>query len=96
MNKKELTERLAKKAGMTKKGAGEALTGILAVITETLGKGEAVAITGFGKFEVRTRKASVRRNPKTQKKMNVPAKVVPVFRAGKNLKALVLKRVRAR
>jgi DNA-binding protein HU-beta len=96
VNKTELVERLAKKAGLTKKGAGEALSGILDVITESLCKGEAVTVTGFGKFEVRTRKASVRRNPQTQRKMNVPAKVVPVFRAGKHLKALVLKRVRAR
>lgn len=96
VNKTELIDRLAKKTGMTKKGTGEALAGIVDVITEALGRGEPVVITGFGKFEPRTRKASVRRNPQTQRKMNVPAKVVPVFRPGKDLKVLVQVRVRAR
>jgi len=94
VNKAELVERLAKKTGMTKKAAREALDGLVDVIQAALGSNEAVTITGFGKFEVRTRKASVRMNPQTQRKMNVPAKSVPAFKAGKELKELVAKKVR--
>lgn len=94
MNKKELVEELAKKTGMTKKAAGEALDGLVEVISSAVAAKKPVVITGFGKFEARTRKASVRRNPQTGKKISVPAKVVPAFKAGKLLKERVAKKKR--
>ncbi len=96
MNKAELVEKLAKKTGMSKKASRMALEGMIEVISGSLATNEAVLLTGFGKFEVRARKASVRMNPQTRRKINVPAKVVPAFKPGKDLKELVAKRVRAR
>ncbi len=94
MNKKELVEELAKKTGLTKKSAGVALDGLVEVISNAVAAKKPVVITGFGKFEARTRKASMRINPQTRKRISVPAKVVPAFKAGKNLKELVAKKAR--
>jgi len=60
-----------------------------------LANNEPVLLTGFGKFEVRARKRSQRINPQTQKRITVPEKVVPAFKAGKNLKTLVMKKLKA-
>ncbi|MBN1859459.1 HU family DNA-binding protein [Candidatus Bipolaricaulota bacterium] len=94
MNKAELAEKLAAKAGLTKKGAYQVIDGIIDVITESLTKSEAVNLTGFGKFEVRSRKATTRINPQSGKKFKVPAKVVPAFKPGKNLKETVAKKAK--
>jgi len=96
MNKAEFVEKLAKKAGLTKKDANQATNAMLDLITAALAGNEPVLLTGFGKFEARTRKASTRINPQTGKKLSVPAKVVPVFKPGKNLKTTVAKKAKKR
>lgn len=77
-----------------KKDARKAVAAILEVITENLTKNEPVVFTGFGKFEVRARKAVKRINPQTGKRINVPAKVVPAFKSGKNLKDVIAKKLK--
>lgn len=89
MNKMDLVNMLADKTGMTKKGAGEALDTILEEIMNALKKGEKVTITGFGTFEVRSRKARTGRNPQTGEEIMIPARNVAAFRAGKALKDAV-------
>jgi len=96
MNKGEFIEKLAKKAGLTKKDANKATDAMLDLITGALAKNDKVLLTGFGKFEARTRKSSKRINPQTGKKITVPAKVVPVFKAGKILKTTVAKKAKRR
>ena len=59
-------------------------------IHDSLKKGEKVQIVGFGTFEVQNRAARQGRNPQDPKKViQIPAKKVPVFRAGKALKEAV-------
>jgi len=94
MNKAEFVEKLAKKAGLSKKDAYKAIDGTVDLITDALKSNEPVNLTGFGKFEVRPRKATTRINPQTGKKLNVPAKVVPAFKPGKNLKTFVAKKAK--
>jgi len=89
VNKAELVEKLAKKTGLTKKDARAALDGVVEVVTAALKKNEPVIITGFGKFETRKRKATTRMNPQTGQRIKTPAKTVPAFKAGKNLKDTV-------
>jgi DNA-binding protein HU-beta len=89
VNKAELVEKLAKKTGLTKKDARAALDGVVDVVTAALKKNEPVIITGFGKFETRKRKATTRMNPQTGQRIKTPAKTVPAFKAGKNLKDTV-------
>lgn len=94
MNKAEFAEKLAKKTGLTKKDANKAIDAMVALVSDALAASEPVNLTGFGKFEVRARKATTRINPRTGKKFNVPSKVVPAFKAGKNLKTTVAKKAR--
>ena len=86
MNKGEFVDKLAEKTGFTKKDSRKALDGVIDIVTEALKNNDEVLLTGFGKFETRPRKATERINPQTQEKIKVPSKVVPAFKAGKNLK----------
>jgi len=92
MNKAELVEKLATTTGFTKRDARKAVDGLVDVITKSLVSKKPVIITGFGKFETRRRKATTHINPQTGQKMQTPAKTVPAFKAGKNLKEAVAKK----
>ncbi len=89
MNKEQLIERVASKTGLSKRDANAALDAILDGITSALKKGEKVTLVGFGTFTVRRRKAREGRNPQTGEKIKIPARKVPAFTAGKELKAQV-------
>ncbi len=96
MTKGELVSAIAEKGGIKKKDAEAALNATIDVVTETLAKGEKVEIRGFGTFLMKERAARVARNPRTGAKVNVPAKVVPAFRSGKELKEATEKNLKKR
>lgn len=78
------------KAGLeTKKQAEAVVDAVFDCITKAMSQGEDVAVTGFGAFKVRNRAAKVGINPRTGEKVNIPAKTVPKFTAGKALKEAV-------
>lgn len=89
MNKQELIETTAIKAGLTKKIAGAALDAIMEAITEAVASGDKVTLVGFGTFEPRTRKEREGHNPKTKEPLTIPETVVPTFSAGKLFKGAV-------
>ena len=89
MNKDQLLDAMAGKAGITKKQAGDALQGILDAVVSTLSGGGSVALTGFGTFQVSNRAARQGVNPRTGAKLQIPAMRVPKFKAGKGLKDAV-------
>jgi DNA-binding protein HU-beta len=89
MNKEQLVERVASKTGLSKKDANAALDAVLEGITAALKKGEKVTLVGFGTFSVRRRKAREGRNPQTGEKIKIPARKMPAFTAGKELKSQV-------
>jgi DNA-binding protein HU-beta len=89
MNKAELIEKTAAKAGLTKKNAETAINTMLEVITEALADREKVQLPGFGTFETRERAERTGRNPATGEEITIPATTIPAFKAGKNLKELV-------
>ena len=91
MNKAELINAVAEKAGLSKKDTEAALAAITAVITEALAEGDKVQLVGFGAFEVKARAERIGRNPKTKTEIKIPASKVPVFKAGKALKDAVAK-----
>lgn len=62
---------------------------ILDEIADALAKGDRVELRGFGAFSVREREARKGRNPRTGEPVEVPAKTVPFFKAGKELRARV-------
>lgn len=89
MTKAELTARVADKVHLTNRQA-DAVVGIfLASITEALREGDKVELRGFGSFRTRSREARQGRNPRTGDTVPVPAKQVPFFRAGKELRERV-------
>ena len=91
MNKAELINAAAEKAGLSKKDAEAVITAALDTITAALKDGDKVQLVGFGSFEVKKRAARIGRNPKTKESIEIPASVVPVFKAGKALKDAVAK-----
>ena len=74
---------------MKKKDAETAVNGLIEVVKETLKKGDKIALIGFGTWAVRERAKRTGVNPKTGKKMTIPAKKVPYFKPGKELKQAV-------
>lgn len=89
MNKRELVEAVAEKAGITKKTAGEHVEAFLGVIQDTVAKGERVGITGFGSFERADYPAREARNPATGGTIQVAARSAPKFKAGADFRGVV-------
>ena len=87
MTKAELVEAVANAAGLPKKDAEVILNEILAQIVAALNRGEEIELRGFGSFRVKQRSARRGRNPKTGEPVDIPAKQVPFFKPGKELKA---------
>jgi DNA-binding protein HU-beta len=88
MNKAELIEAVAKTT-CTKVEAANAVNAVIDTIAKALKKGDSVTLVGFGTFSVKKRKARIGRNPQTGKEIKIPAKKVPAFKAGKELKETV-------
>lgn len=89
MNKSELVALMAEKAGVTKADAARNLEALQDIIKDELAAGNKLALTGFGTFDVSSRKARVGRNPQTGAEIKIPATKVPTFKAGKALKEAV-------
>lgn len=89
MNKTELVEKIAEKAEISKAAAARALDAAVATVTETLKKGDSVALVGFGTFRVAVRAARQGRNPQTGKVIQIAEATVPKFVPGKALKEAV-------
>jgi DNA-binding protein HU-beta len=86
MNKVDLVNAIAKKAGTTKKTAEAMVDAFTTTITKTVAKGEKVTLIGFGSYTTLVRSARTGRNPRTGKTINIPAKKVPRFAPGKAFK----------
>ena len=91
MNKAELINAAAEKAGLAKKDTEAAVNAAIEVITAALADAEKVQLVGFGAFEVKARAERIGRNPKTKESIKIPASKVPVFKPGKALKDAVAK-----
>jgi DNA-binding protein HU-beta len=89
MNKKELVTAMAVKTDSSTDAAGRAVNALMEIISESLKKGDALTLPGFGTFEVRDRAARTGRNPKTGEELKIKAAKVPAFKAGATLKAAV-------
>lgn len=90
MNKKELVNKIAEETGFTKKAVNETIKAFITATTEGLVADGKVAMVGFGSFTVTERAARKGVNPKTQEKIDIPAKRVPKFKASAALKDAVL------
>ncbi|MCR4782990.1 MAG: HU family DNA-binding protein [bacterium] len=93
VGKAEIVADFAAEAKLNKKEAGELVSTLLKVIVNRLKKGENVRLIPFGAFEIRERKARKGRRPgasgDAKEIIDIPARRVPVFRPGKELKEAV-------
>ena len=92
LTKREIAQKVALMIGSTKSDAADAVQAMLDVMAKELAAGGHIELRGFGVFEVKTRKASIGRNPrKPQDTVKIPARKVVKFRAGKELAAILEK-----
>lgn len=89
MTKQELVSKMAADAGVSKKAAEESLNSFVDAVKTSLKNGENVSLIGFGTFGVSARNARKGRNPQTGEEIDIPARKVPTFKAGKALKDAV-------
>lgn len=94
MTKSELIAKLAKRfPQLVAKDADFVVTLILDAMVSALERGDRTEIRGFGSFDLNYRPPRTGRNPKSGEKVAVPAKYVPHFKAGKELRERVDQRV---
>ena len=86
MNKSDLAKQLSVKANITKKKADEIIEVIFNGLTNALTDNDGIEVRGFGSFVIREYKPYMGRNPKTGRNIAVPAKKMPFFKVGKELK----------
>jgi DNA-binding protein HU-beta len=89
LNKKLLADMVAEKLQVTKKVALQVVDMLFDEMSDTLVNGGEVDITGFGRFEVKTRKSRVGINPVTKEKIDISSSKAPAFKASKTLKDLI-------
>jgi integration host factor subunit beta len=91
MNRADLSKKLSEKENIPEKDAKDIVDLFFTLMQEALKKGERIELRGFGSFEIRHYRNRKGRNPKTGQAVDVPAKKVPFFKVGKELKDLVNK-----
>jgi len=89
MNKPEFISSIAEKSGMKKRESKAMLNAFMASVKGALKRGEKVTLIGFGSWATRERAKRNGVNPRTGKKISIPAKTVPYFKVGKELKEAV-------
>jgi len=86
LNKASLVNTIAKRTRQSKTDVFLVLAALTDSIIDSLAEGKKVSFLGFGSFEPRERSARKGLNPKTGESIKIPAKRVPVFKAGKLFK----------
>jgi DNA-binding protein HU-beta len=85
MTREEIIAQMAKDASITKVAAKTALDSVIDSVTKALKKGARVSLVGFGTFSVSKRNARTGRNPRTGATIQIAARKVARFKAGKAL-----------
>lgn len=91
MNKSEMIDYVATQCDIPKTTAKNAIDAALGFLTKHMVQGESVTLIGFGTFSTLKRQAREGRNPRTLATIKIPAKRVPVFRPGSQLKNIINK-----
>ncbi len=91
MTKADLIEEVSAVSRLSKKSSEVVVNTFFESIVGSLRRQEKIELRGFGSFKLRHRRARIGRNPKTGARVEVPPKVVPYFKPGKDLRELVNK-----
>jgi integration host factor subunit beta len=89
MTKADIIRTLAEQVGLTRREAAEVLSVVLDGVVGAIRAGEKVELRGFGSFRTRRRQARAGRNPRTGAQVQVPPKIVPYFKPGKQLREVL-------
>ena len=89
MTKAELVETVSKVSELTRKHSEVIVEAVFASIRDALQRGDKIELRGVGSFRIRRRRSRTGRNPKTGAGVHVPAKRVPHFKPGKELRELI-------
>lgn len=89
MTKAELIDEVARRTELPKKHAETIVNIVFDSIVTSLKEGDKIELRGFGSFRIRQRGARLGRNPKTGDRVQVPAKRIPYFKPGKELRELL-------
>jgi len=89
MTKADIVERASAAVDMPKRKGEVVVNMVLRCIIDALADGERVDLRGFGSFRVSSRHDRTGRNPRTGQEIDIPAKKVPLFRAGKEFRRRV-------
>ncbi|MFQ5718924.1 MAG: HU family DNA-binding protein [Acidobacteriota bacterium] len=89
MTRAELVEHVTRVSELSKKHSEIVVNTIFDSIIQALKSDEKIELRGFGSFRIRRRQSRVGRNPKTGARVEVPAKKIPYFKPGKELKELI-------
>jgi integration host factor subunit beta len=93
LNKSDLILKILESdSNLFKKDASKIVNVFFDTISEAISRGERVELRGFGVFDVKVREARIARNPKNGEAVAVPAKKVPFFRMGKDMKDRINKK----
>ena len=95
MTKADLVEEIAAKTGVSKNHTALIVDDLLSAISKALSDGHHLEIRGFGTFKVRERRARVARNPRSGEAVSVPAKLVPHFKASRELRDAVAEELKS-
>ena len=89
MTKSDLVDAIAQRAKISQKRAEAVVCLIFDSMTEALARADRIEIRGFGSFTTRNYEGYTGRNPRTGGTVLVPAKRLPFFKVGKDLKARI-------
>lgn len=89
MTKADLVEEVIRVSSLSKKQAEIIVNTVFDSVVEALQRDDKIELRGFGSFRVRRRRSRQGRNPKTGDRVAVPAKRIPYFKPGKELKDLI-------
>ncbi len=92
MTKAELVDEVSRVSELARKHSEVIVDAVFSSIMDALQRGDKIELRGFGSFRVRQRMSRTGRNPKTGAGVVVPAKSVPHFKPGKELRELINRR----
>jgi len=89
MTKADLVEEVVQVSSLSKRHAEIVVNTVFESIIDALRRDDKIELRGFGSFRVRRRRSRQGRNPKTGDRVEVPAKRIPYFKPGKELKDVI-------
>lgn len=89
MYRTDIYREVAKQSGLPRATVETAIDRFLLVVADAMKNGEKVTLSGFGVFEPQLRSPRIGRNPHTREPVEIPARILPVFKASQSLKELL-------